>query len=372
MPQARQMQRRGGDVPQRPRRRLAVLPLARVDLHRPAAAPDRGAHQHPADDAVDPIGGYRAFARNGNPAAVLQRAAARERLHDRLHRQVHERLRDVDQLPGPAPRPGEGAGVERVRRRPRRRLPRVGLLEHPPGQDDGHDEAARTTPKPPRDSSVAELDQHYATNVMSRPRAGLPARHRDARKPYFLEVATYGPHAQMHHAYPDNPTFPSAFADRAPAGRPGRRQLRDRGRAAELTLRDLPGYDDPRDDNAPTYLRRNGATTPAPAWNTNPITLTDARALHPATATGRGWCSRSTGCSARLRAAAGPNTYVVLTSDNGFHLGQLAAQRRQGHAVRLRHPRARSSSPARAWRRGRVASSSATSTSRRPSSSSPG
>ena len=38
---------RGCDVPQRARGRLAVLPLARIDLHRPAAAPDRGADQHP-------------------------------------------------------------------------------------------------------------------------------------------------------------------------------------------------------------------------------------------------------------------------------------------------------------------------------------
>ena len=45
-------------------------------------------------------------------------------------------------------------------------------------------------------------------------------KHRDESKPYFLEVATYGPHAQMTKAYPDNPPFPSAFADRAPKGDP--------------------------------------------------------------------------------------------------------------------------------------------------------
>lgn len=72
------------------------------------------------------------------------------------------------------------------------------------------------TRKPPRDSSKSVLDRAYATNVMGRYADSFLREHRDQDKPYFLEVATYGPHAQMVHAYRDNPPFPSAFADRAP------------------------------------------------------------------------------------------------------------------------------------------------------------
>ena len=69
--------------------------------------------------------------------------------------------------------------------------------------------------KPPRDSTTDQLDAHYATNVESRDAVDFVQRHRDDNKPYFLEVATYAPHAQLKKAYPDNPPFPP----RSPTGR---------------------------------------------------------------------------------------------------------------------------------------------------------
>ena len=65
-----------------------------------------------------------------------------------------------------------------------------------------------------------EIDEAYATNVAADKAIDFIERHRDEGAPYFLEVAVYGPHSQLDAAYPDQPQFPSAMADRAPAGEP--------------------------------------------------------------------------------------------------------------------------------------------------------
>ena len=155
----------------------------------------------------------------------------------------------------------------------------------------------RHTRKPPRSAPVKVLDRAYATNVMSRYADTFLREHRDQKKPYFLEVATYGPHAQMQKAYPDNPPFPSAFADRAPKGHPagGNCGTKPCGR---LTLRDLKGYADPRDDNTPTHLRRNGIHRPLLRRGTSTRSRSATSSPSSSTATAPGWCSPSTGCSA--------------------------------------------------------------------------
>jgi hypothetical protein len=86
-------------------------------------------------------------------------------------------------------------------------------------------------------------------------------------------------------------------------------------------LDDLVGYGDPREDNAPTYLRPDGTTAPAPAWRTNPISLTDAQALNRYRDRAR-MVQSIDRLITRVRAAAGDDAYIFLTADNGFHLGQ--------------------------------------------------
>ena len=151
--------------------------------------------------------------------------------------------------------------------------------------------------------------------------AQLPARAPGRPAPYFLEVATYGPHAQMHAGLPRQP---ARSRRRSPTGRPtgdptggncGTEGVRATHAARPQGVRrparrQRPHLPAPRRDHAP-----------APAWNTNPVTLTRPRALTRYRDRARMVQSidRMVG---RLRAAAGPNTYFFLTSDNGFHLGQ--------------------------------------------------
>ena len=176
---------------------------------------------------------------------------------------------------------------------------------------ESHPRPALTSPR---------IDHAYATNVAADKAVRFIKRHRDDADPYFLEVAVYGPHSQMAAAYPHQPQFPSAMADRAPAGHPkggncGLKACRD------LAITDLLGYDDPRWNNRPTYLHADGSTTRAPAWRTNKITLTRGQAL--ARYRDRARMVQSIDrMLARIRHVIGPDTYLVLTADNGFHLGQ--------------------------------------------------
>jgi len=176
-------------------------------------------------------------------------------------------------------------------------------------------------PKPPADASDAVKDKAYATNVSSDLALDFIKRHSEDGQPYFLEVATHAPHTQQKAAYPgDSPDFPPAFADRSAhdslvGGNCGTVAC------TQVDLSWLKGFDDPRGDNVPTYLRKDGTTAPAKPWRTNPILMTPRKAVRRLRDRVR-MVQSVDRMLTRIRAAVGDDTYVVLTSDNGFHLGQ--------------------------------------------------
>jgi len=143
-----------------------------------------------------------------------------------------------------------------------------------------------------------------------------------AAAPYFLEVALYAPHnrTQPKGHYPGDPLFPPMFRDRTGDRSCGRVACR------KLTVDDLPGFGDLAKDNRPRTAKGKRAR----AWNTG-RTLSKAAAVRDLRDRARMSQSADRLISRILR-TVGPDTYVVLTSDNGFHLGQNGLGRGKGTA----------------------------------------
>ncbi|WP_114423856.1 sulfatase-like hydrolase/transferase [Nocardioides houyundeii] len=195
---------------------------------------------------------------------------------------------------------------------------------------------ARHHPIPPATASRATRDASYAGQVVEDYALDFIRAHRSDAAPYFLEVAPYAPHNRTNPqgAYPGDPVFPPAFRDRA--GGKKAQGKKAQGKKAQgncglvscrsLTTKDLPGFGDPRADNAPRTL----AGRKARAWNSVP-TLGAARAT--AHLRNRAQMVQSIDRTLRrILKAVDEDTVVVLTSDNGFHLGQLGLGMGKGTA----------------------------------------
>jgi arylsulfatase A-like enzyme len=172
-------------------------------------------------------------------------------------------------------------------------------------------------PQPPAGASDAEKDAAYAGTVTGDLALDFIRAHRDDDAPYFLEVAPYAPHSRTDPwpAYPGDPLFPPAFRDRPRPGSPDG----DCGRVRcdRLGADRLVGLGDDQSDNAPRYADGR----PAPAWN--PATAVIAPADAATSLRNRARMVQSIDRTVRrILREVGPDTYVVLTSDNGFHLGQ--------------------------------------------------
>ncbi len=171
-------------------------------------------------------------------------------------------------------------------------------------------------PTPARDASEKVRDASYAGQVIEDYAMDFIRAQRGSEKPYFLEVAPYAPHSRTdaQGAWPGEPFFPAAFRDRPTEEHPG-----NCGpvRCPSLNARSLPGFgDDPADNRPITDQGR-----PARAWNVD-LPQAPARA-YAAMRQQRAQMVQSVNRTVRrILSEVDDNTYVFLTSDNGFHLGQ--------------------------------------------------
>jgi N-acetylglucosamine-6-sulfatase len=173
-------------------------------------------------------------------------------------------------------------------------------------------------PAPPASASEKKKDRAYVGRVTARMATEFITRHRADPEPFFLEVAPYGVHSRVSRGvYRGDPLFPPAFRDRR--GNCGVRACR------KLDARDLPGFADPQRDNRPRYA--DGG--PAPQWRRVAAKPTTARLTRDLR--NRAQMAQSIDrLLARVLDIVDRNTYVVLTSDNGFHLGQHRLGRGKG------------------------------------------
>ena len=173
----------------------------------------------------------------------------------------------------------------------------------------------RSWPAPPAGATRKQKDRAYAGTVIDSLAMKFLRERRGDPRPYFLEVAPYAPHGRVDDdpAYADESLFPAAFRDQ-----PGGSKKRgDCGLVAcrGLTTRDLPGFRD-----------RGSAQ-----WNRRPHTLTRSQAQ--TNLRDRARMAQSVDRMVlRILRQVDDNTYVVLTSDNGFHLGQMGLLRGKGTA----------------------------------------
>lgn len=175
-------------------------------------------------------------------------------------------------------------------------------------------------PAPPASASNSAKDKAYAGAVIGDLATDFVAANEAAGAPYFLEVALYAPHNRVNPEghYAGDPLFPPMFRDRTGTRSCGRVACR------KLTVDDLPGFGDDRSDNRPRTA--NGKR--ARAWNTT-RTLPAAVAVRDLRDRAR-MAQSADRLVKRILQGVGPNTYVVLTSDNGFHLGQNGMGRGKG------------------------------------------
>ena len=189
-------------------------------------------------------------------------------------------------------------------------------------EGDGEDAALtlREYPRPDRDlESMRKVDKTYAGTVIAERALRLLRRYEKRDKPFLLHVAPYGTHGRTAPSYPGEPIFPPALRDRpsekSPDGNCGAVPC------TELSVADLPGYADPSADNVPFRIDEAGTVSLAESWRTEPFRLTEEQ--------GSRWYRERAQMAqsidrmiGQIGASVDDNTYLIVTSDNGFHLGQ--------------------------------------------------
>ena len=185
----------------------------------------------------------------------------------------------------------------------------------------------RSWPAPPPSASRKTRDRAYAGTVIGSLAMKFLRQRRGDPRPFFLQVAPYAPHGRVDDrpAYAGESLFPAAFRDQPG----GSRKRGDCGLVdcRDLTVKDLPGFGDRRGDNRPADVDGRKASQ----WNAHPLTLTKSQAQTNLRDRAR-MAQSIDRLVLRILRTVPDDTYVVLTSDNGFHLGQLGLLRGKGTA----------------------------------------
>jgi N-acetylglucosamine-6-sulfatase len=271
-----------------------------------------GVRTNHADLSEDdsPMGGYKAFAAYGNDqrtfAVRLQQAGYTTRF-------VGKYLNQYKYVAGgriPALPPGWGEFNALFA------SAYDGWGFHSSYVDDGR-LRVRYHPKPDAGASDEVKDRSYAGTVIGNQALGFIDRHRGDSEPWFLEVAPYAPHSRVEPvgAWPGEPYFPAAFRDRSRPGQPGG----NCGllRCGALGVEDLRGLDDDLADNA-AYLSDGTAVQP---WVGHTVKLSNREIEEDLRDRAR-MVQSVDRLVMRILRQVPRNTYVVLTSDNGLHVGQ--------------------------------------------------
>ena len=274
MPHVPAMQRHGPHVQRLLRLRLAVLPVALLDLHRQLPARHRRVQQHRCRTAASRCSTTR------RGAAHVRGRAPRRRLPHRDDGQVPERL------------PTRAAGTAR------RGVPPTYV---PPGWIDVGRRRATATP-----SSTTSLNENGTLQSLRPPAVGLPDRRARAQgrrlhqprrprpaQPFFLELATFAPHRPVHARARATPNFPGLT----------RAAARRTSTAAHERRRSWLG------GHPPLEPRADRPDQPG---------LPPAR---PGRAGGRRHDRPRSSRRSRPTGIAN-NTYLVFSSDNGLHTGE--------------------------------------------------
>ena len=267
-------------------------------------------NQADAIDGVHPMGGYRAFAAYGNEERSFVTRLQEARYTTGF---VGKFLNQYHYLPG-GPVPPLLPGWDEFNVLFSTAYDGWGF--HSSYVEDGQ-LRIREHPTPPANASVKVKDRAYAGSVISRRALDFIDRHRGDARPWFLEVAPYAPHnrAAAVGAWPGEPQYPAMFRDRPRPGHPG-------GTCGPvpcdaLRVEDLPGRGDDRRDNA--VVRPDGSTVEP--WVGGPVQTLKTKA--DATLRDRARMVQSVDrMVTQILREVPRNTYVVLTSDNGLHVGQ--------------------------------------------------
>lgn len=210
----------------------------------------------------------------------------------------------------------------------------------PPGwdewhvQDDGYSEYGFHTATYVREQNVKRVDasgdNEYLTDVLSRRAVNFLERSRQEapNRPFFLQVASFAPHQRLSYRSSERePLFPAAVRDRpASAGWPGADfPAGDCGgpSCSSIEVADLPAFNENTGDK-PSWVRRDALSA-----ETVRTLQEDFRNRIRMVQSIDDMVGQVVGA---LSPAERDDTFIVFSSDNGFHLGQHRLVRGKGTA----------------------------------------